>query len=296
MSEARDNAERTAQFWDQAHADGGGADSLLEHAVVQGYVSLRAFGSTMGHLDAAIGEIRARTQPGARILSVGCGSAAKERVIAAALPDRTMIGVDIATETLARAREQAAAEGLTNLELSHGDFNALDLEADSVDMILGLGAIHHIDKLEEFWVQCRRALRPGGCMLAQEYVGPSRFQWSDAQIEHGNRALRETVPVEHQVHHREVVRVPVEKVVAIDPSEAVRSGEIVATCRDSELTIQDYHGCGCSLLQPVLMKQAHTFDPQNWEHNHVLFTLFRDEARLIEEGVLGDNYAMFVAG
>ena len=36
-----------------------------------------------------------------------------------------------------------------------------------------------------------------------------------------------------------------DEVAAIDPSEAVRSDEILATCRDSGLEITDYRGAGC---------------------------------------------------
>ena len=103
------------------------------------------------------------------------------------------------------------------------------------------------------------------------------------------------MPDAHKAHHREVQRVPVEAVVAVDPSEAVRSDELVSTCQDAGFAMEAYHGCGCGLLQPVLINQAHTFDPQNWEHNAVLFTLFAAEDRWMKAGRLGDNYAMFVA-
>ena len=290
-----EHTQRAARYWDASHAAGSAADSFLDHPLIHAYISMRALGSTRSHMQAAIDEVERRTAPGARILSVGCGAALKERAICEALPDRTVIGIDIAQETLARTLEQAQAQGIHNLELAHGDFNNLEVEHDSFDMVLGLGAFHHIENLEGFWQACRRALRPGGCVLAQEYVGPSRFQWSDAQIEHGNHTLRTLVPEHHQVHHREVRRIRIEKLIAIDPSEAVRSAEIVATCEASGLRIEDYRGGGCGLLQPVLMDQMHTFDPRNWEHNHVLFTLFREDDRLIRQGLLGDSYAMFVA-
>lgn len=283
------------RYWDTWHAGDSPADSLLAHPLVQGYLSLRAFGSTRGHVAVAIEEIERRTEPGSRVLSVGCGGAGKEKAICRALPDRVLVGLDIASDTLARMRDEIARDGPHNLELLQGDFNALELEPQSYDMVLGLGALHHIETLENFWAQCRLGLRPKGAVLAQEYVGPTRFQWTEAQMEYGNDALLRLVPPEHRGGRTAVERVPAEKIAAIDPSEAVRSAEILSTCRDSGLTVETYRGGGCSLLQPVLMDQIASFDPTNWDHNHVLFTLFAEEDRLIRQGILGDHYAMFIA-
>jgi hypothetical protein len=83
--------------------------------------------------------------------------------------------------------------------------------------------------------------------------------------------------------------------LAADPSEAVRSSEILPTCKAGGFVVSGYASAGCALLQPVLMYQVHTFDPRNWEHNLVLATLFREEDRLMRAGVLGDDFAMFVA-
>ncbi|MEM7198931.1 MAG: class I SAM-dependent methyltransferase [Planctomycetota bacterium] len=287
--------ERTARFWEASHAADCAADAFLEHPVIQAYLSLRAYGSTRAHLDVAIDELRQRTAPGARILSVGCGAANKERVICRALPDRQMFGVDVARQTLARTAEECRAEGIDNLTLDYGDFNALDLEPASFDAILGLGAIHHVENLESFWTQCRSALRPAGFVLAQEYVGPSRFQWTDAQIAHGNRVLADLVPRALQVHHTEVQRVVLAEIIAADPSEAVRSEELLSTCTAAGLRLDAHHGAGCGLLLPVLWDQVHAFDPHDWDHNHVLFQLFAAEAQLIDDGVVGDCYAMFSA-
>lgn len=39
--------------------------------------------------------------------------------------------------------------------------------------------LHHITNLEHLLEQVRIALCPGGLFVVLEYVGPSRFQWSD---------------------------------------------------------------------------------------------------------------------
>jgi SAM-dependent methyltransferase len=290
-----DARERTARHWEQSHAADSPADVFLEHPLIQLYISLRAFGSTRPHLAVVIDEIRQRTAHGARILSIGCGGAHKELALCRALPDRTIVGIDIAAQALARAQATAQAAGLTNLHTEVGDFNALALAPASFDMVLGLGALHHVEQLEALWEQCRRALRPGGCLVAQEYVGPARFQWSDAVLAHANRALEQLVPPRHRVHDRAVQRVDLARLVAADPSEAVRSDEILPTCRAAGWTILEYRGGGCGLLQPLLTDRIHAFDPLDWDANLVLFELFAEEQRLLEAGEVGDTYAMLIA-
>ena len=289
--------DRVVEYWSERHArsDHGKHDNFLSHPLVQGYVSLRAFGNLTPHLDAVITQIRERTQPGARIYSPGCGPADKEIALAKALPDRHFVASDITPTVLAGATEDAVRRGVHNLEFTVADFNQLSLEPRSLDAVLGLGSIHHVEALERFWAEVRDALRPGGVVLAQEFVGPNRMQWRPAQVEHGNRVLRDLVPRIHKVHHQEVVMTPVGEMLRLDPSEAVRSEDILATCKAAGFTILGYASAGCALLQPVLMNQVHTFDPRNFDHNLVLMQLFAEEDRLMKSGILHDDFAMWVA-
>ena len=299
QSSSKDPTETVARFWSQRHQDpdADAHDNFLAHPLVQTYISLRAFGSSIGHVEAAIHAIETHTRPGSRILSLGCGLAPKEQAIAAALPDREILGIDIAAETVEQARKQALAAGLQNLHMRVGDFNkldGLDLQPAALDLVLGLGAIHHVENLEGLWAAARRWLRPGGVVMAQEYIGPNRFQWTDAQIEAGSKALAEIVPDQHKVHHHNVDRPPPEAIAALDPSEAVRSAEILSTAESAGFQRQAYVSAGGALLQPVLMNQAHTFDPQDWSHNLTLMRLFETEDRLMRAGTLEDDFAMFV--
>ena len=298
MSTPRSDASRrVVDFWTEQHKkdDLGTHDNFLSHPLVAGYIALRGLGDLIGQLDALGHQIRDRSRPGARIFSPGCGRGDKELHLASAFPEREFVALDITPEILELARADAARRGLRNITFEQGDFNRLALEPRSFDLVLGLGAIHHVEALEHFWSEVRKALRPGGAVLAQEYIGPNRLQWNEAQQREGSRVLRELVPDEHKIHHREVLPVDLATILAGDPSEAVRARDILPTCKAGGFDVPGYAGGGCALLQPVLMHQVQTFDPRNWEHNHLLMTLFREEDRLMKAGVLGDDFAMFVA-
>ena len=276
------------EFWTRQHGkeDLGTHDNFLVHPLVQGYISLRAIGNLISMLDALVFQLRERTRSGARIFSPGCGRADKELILAAALPEHEFVAMDITPGILELARAEAGRRGLANISFFEGDFNRLALEPRSFDAVLGLGSIHHVEALEDFWASVRRALRPGGCVLAQEFIGPDRMQWNEAQQREGTRVLRELVPAEHKVHHDVVRPVDLATLLACDPSEAVRSSAILPTLRAGGFEVVAYAGAGCSLLQPVLMHQIQTFDASNWDHNLRLAQLFREEDRLLRAGAL----------
>lgn len=289
--------ETVARFWNERHKDAEGEahDNYLNHPLIQAYISLRALGSLVSHSDAAIHAIRSHTNPGDHVLSLGCGIGIKERILAQAMPDRQFTGLDIAADIVEMGQEEVKKAGIHNLQIGLGNFNELQLAPDSIQVLLGLGAIHHVENLENLWEQSRHALTTGGVVLAQEYVGPDRFQWTDTQIAACDHALATLVGEEHKTDHHQVQRTSVEDMIAADPSEAVRSSEILSTCTEAGFTIESYNSAGGALLQPVLMYQIHTFDPQNWQHNRTLANLFAEEDRLMAEGTLQDDFAMFVA-
>jgi len=55
--------------------------------------------------------------------------------------------------------------------------------------VLALNSLHHFGHLGETMRLIARALGPGGLLIMDEYVGPSRFQWPGAQIRAANTLL-----------------------------------------------------------------------------------------------------------
>ena len=165
---------------------------------------------------------------------------------------------------------------------------------DDFAVFVSLYALHRQTDLEGQWAQVRRSLRAGGTILAQEYVGPARFEWSTAQCEVANRALRE-LPAELRPHHSEVGPALAETLRTTEPGLAERSDQLISSCQAGGFQIVAQVGCGCALLHPVLTGQAQAFSTTDWSHSKWLAQLFQAEDELMQRGELGDDFAMFIA-
>ena len=116
-----------------------------------------------------------RLTKGARMLDVGCGRGRIVNKLAGLYPRSRFVGIDLSSEAISYAREDASKAGHKNCEfvatdLSHFDHTA---EPESFDFITTFDAIH--DQAEPLRVLkgIHRALRPDGVYLMQEISGTS---------------------------------------------------------------------------------------------------------------------------
>lgn len=113
---------------------------------------------------------------GARALDVGTGTgvvalAAAHRVG----PEGRVIGVDLAPEMLAQAREKARAENLNHVEFREGEAEHLDLPDESVDVVFCAAALFFIPDMLAAVREFRRVLVRGG-LVAFSTFGPDFLQ------------------------------------------------------------------------------------------------------------------------
>lgn len=170
-------------------------------------------------LDWFEGAYPGRTFP--RALSIGCGAGALERD----LVSRGLCGIidafDGSVASLAVARRTAAMAGVGDrARYFAADFNRPTLPRRSYDAVFIHQALHHVAKLEKLLRAVLLALRPGGILYLEEYVGPSRHEWSAERV----RPLAEIYGSLPRPSRRfEALAPPIQ---VDDPSEAIRSGEI----------------------------------------------------------------------
>ncbi len=129
------------------------------------------------------------------------------------------------------------------------------------DVVLALNSLHHFGQPGQTMRLIARALGPGGLLIMDEYVGPSRFQWASAQMRAANTLLA-ALPERHRtqpdgrVKHR-VVRPSRLSMRLDDPSEAAESSGLMPALH-RRFTILEQHPYG-SILHLALHGIAHNF-------------------------------------
>jgi SAM-dependent methyltransferase len=108
-----------------------------------------------------------------RMISLCCGFGEVERYLAKRGLFRECIAYDIAPGAVAGARRLAAEAGIATIRYEQCDLNRAEFAAESAEIVWANGALHHIERLEHLVGQIHRALRPGGTLVADEYVGPN---------------------------------------------------------------------------------------------------------------------------
>lgn len=155
-----------------------------------------------------------------RALSLGCGTGALERDLARRGLVRTCLGLDISEAAIAHSRRAAQEAGIDCLEYQVADLDALSLPEARYDAIFFHQALHHVSRLESCLQAVRSALREGGVLYLDEYVGPSRSEWNRMRMRGVRSAFRSIPRAARRVGR---VGLPVDW---RDPSEAIRSSEI----------------------------------------------------------------------
>lgn len=127
--------------------------------------------------------------PVERCLSLCCGFGEIERILARLGAFEHCRAVDLAGLAVEAARAAAAAEGLTQIEYDVVDVESIELEPESVDLVWANGALHHLAQLDHVVAQVHRALRPGGILVANEYIGPNHAQLGPRESELVNAVI-----------------------------------------------------------------------------------------------------------
>ncbi len=167
------------------------------------------------------------------VLSLSCGSGALERGLASTGMFGYIEGIDISEGSIRIACEEAAKANLSYLHYVAADLNHVTLEPKKYDVVLSISAMHHIKNLEHLLDQIHNALKPGGTLVLYDFVGPSQFQWTDKQLSLMNAMLDRLPPrlrgdmLNPGTPKPYLERCTIEYMNQMDPSEAIRSKEIV---------------------------------------------------------------------
>lgn len=234
-------------------------------------------------------------------LSLGCGAGHLDRIFKSrGFTFRSFTGIDISEEAVARARVLATEVALAPaIRYVAEDLNRCQLSAGSFDFIYFFQSLHHIEALEHVLAQCHRALRPDGLLMVNEFVGPSRFQWTPQQLEMADTLIAELPAtlrrdLTTETEKTAAPRPSIAQMMAYDPSEAVRSADIERLLK-AQFNVVNEWNWGGTLNHLIFANIAANFEPDDPDHRAIIERLINHENTLIETGLLPSDFKVFMA-
>jgi len=234
-----------------------------------------------------------------RGVSLGCGTGVRERRWAREGVFSRLDGYDLSPARVAHASKEAAASGLAEVLRFHdGDARTLELEPEICDVVLCEGSLHHISPLTAMLARITRWLRPGGFLLVDDFIGPTRMQWTARQLEVIN-GLLQFLPGRLRARYGggslkdALVRPSRLSMWLSDPSEAVESGRILPLLHEF-FNVVEVRPYGGSVLHMLLSEIAHNFRTDDPEAQRALRLCFEAEDLLLASGELASDFAVVV--
>ena len=115
------------------------------------------------------------------LADIGCGTGSLTFELARFA--RKVIGVDLSTEMLRRARGMAKERGVGNVEFRQGDALKLPLESRSVDAAFCVMVLHFLPDPARAVAGLCRVVRPGGSVILVDLV-EHKQEWMREQMAH----------------------------------------------------------------------------------------------------------------
>lgn len=295
----QEELHRTKTFWDDYQAEGESAEgtSWWDSPIIVRECQRRISG------DAAMDIYRffKKCLQGRSLetgISICSGSGEFERTLMDNGLCRRMDAYELSEKRVESGRKMAEKHGY-NIRFYQEDVNQAVFRPDYYDVFFSWSALHHIKNLEGVIYNARRCLKKKGVLVAQEYIGPNRFQWTHKQLEILNRVLKRLPerlrrdPKTGNVKER-ITRPTIDHMKNTDPSEAVRSSDIIPVLRKHfNVIILQYFGG--AIFQPLFDHIMANFDPENDTEAALIQIILLLERVMVEEKVLGNDYAIIVA-
>jgi len=240
------------------------------------------------------------SEPVDRALSLGCGDGCLERHGALIDIFRECDAFDISSESIRVAQTKAIELGIHHrIHYNVADINEILLNDNHYDSVFCAMSMHHFENLEHILLEIENSLKDGGLFIFNEYVGPNHFQWTDKQLKIANELLK-LLPEEYRFdrttgrNKESIDRSSIDQMIAIDPSEAVRSEDIMSLI-EARFNVIHKVEYGGTLLNLILNNIIVNFDEKIPKDMALLQLIFYIEKLLIREKVLDNNFSLIIS-
>ncbi len=268
-------------FWDSIEAHSRLEEIWVSYPLVRARVNRRISGNPHTWPTTwLLSQIRQEPRL-VRTVSIGSGLGALERdLIRLDLVER-VIGIDV-SPVCVDASVRAAAEAGMGERISYrcADAWAEIASARNLDAVFFHASLHHFDRLDEMAALLRRALRLGGLLYLDEYVGPSRDEW---RLAHQLRWNWHYYHLPRSVRRVGRVRPPIN---LEDPTEAIASSRIRTAIRGEFELLHErgYGGNLLSVIYPNLRRPGHDPPSPRADFDAAVTRLLDEEDRMLGRG------------
>jgi SAM-dependent methyltransferase len=170
--------------------------------------------------------------------SIGCGFGQKEIDLVRAGIVGQFDLFEISDQRMAAARKLAEAGGVSDR------VNCFEIDVFSsdwpvfYDLAYWSNSLHHMLNTKDAVQWSYDHLVDGGWFAMDDYVGPSRFQWSERNLAMAN-SVRESLPKKYLIDYRDsskmlpikIMRPLLESMLSTDPTEAADSDNIIPSIK-----------------------------------------------------------------
>ena len=182
------------------------------------------------HETGVAGAIRnaAGGKPLAKGVAIGAGTGQNERALVGAGLVEHFDLYEVSADRIATARQQAAEAGMSEHFSEYLEDALLSDKIEEYDLVYWQMSLHHMFDVDHAIAWSVRALKPGGLLVINDYIGPTRLQWTKTEISTVRKFLEENRPV-IQIDPRRVrggSRFRRFKQFLRDPSESPQSDKI----------------------------------------------------------------------
>jgi SAM-dependent methyltransferase len=173
-----------------------------------------------------------------RAISVGCGAGTKElQLVKAGIVERFDL-YELSKERVEMGRAKARTLGLSDAMNFHvGDAFEACKDAGVYDCVHWNNSLHHMLDTAAAIEWSHHVLADDGAFVMDDFVGPSRFQWSEFNLRVASE-VRAALPnrllqrgADLTPLHKTVFRKTIKQMLAMDPSEAADSSNILPSLR-----------------------------------------------------------------